>query len=962
MSRLFGNPQTSGSGSIFGGGSKPGGLFGTSSTTRPTGGMFGGAPTGASSSGGIFGSSNPSQGQPQSTGGGIFGSSSGSSGGMFGGGTTSTGFGGGSSSVFGGGSSSTGMFGSGGGMSNSPVRMGTTSGGLFGAKPSASSSGGIFGSKPTTSTGGGLFGASKPATGGGIFGSSTSLSQAKSSFFGGGGAGSSTTGMFSQSSGGGSFGAGPQANWEDGTAAIHFAGIKDKDHGGDSKSLITLNAITAEPSYCMISLEELRFADYILKTQGKVNFPIGAQPGQQKSSGFGGGSSFGGGSFGMSSGSKPATGTMFGSGLGAQSKPAGGLFGGGSSASTSSMGGTGLFGSSAASKPSGTGLFGGPPKQEGVGMLSRTTTSSSLFGGAKPSGGLFGSSAPATSGFGAKPSVFGGSTASTGSSLFGGSAPAKPSLFGGSSGGGSTLFGGGGGTAGFAKPAFGSGGSTFGATQSTSAFGQSSGAFGGSSLQQPQAPNYDQTYLQAFAELSQDPYGLKGLEDAFQIKNIDADKQVVLNNIADQILKYTNRSHDKDSRINCSYDSEFARHDNLLSTMPIKLKLNRRELEDEDDYYESSSKREIIMRRGTASHFDYNRKQLEKWNDQERRNRIIEYERAKNSEDEFSHYSNQRKSLAELTIQSTHKTQITDKNLSGTEQKSWGLANTLNKVDDDNALVGPNVIKVKVFVFVGDTEEALLIPIDKTRKVKDLKTVCIQKLKGKYPEMESSIIKIVHKSRILNEENTLVDSGVENGMKFDVLVQEEMSSISITKGRPGQTAETSTPGASSSQLIDSELIKGLVPIEKLPKMARPNYRLTPSIIELARMNEYQLMNIKDLCIENQFGKILWEGRTDVRGIDFDQLVSIERFVATVYPEDVERKGEKPPVGQGLNKPAIIDLFNISLPARCSEENKRKFVEKLKAKTESMSDSEFISYSEATETLKFKVPHFSSISN
>lgn len=74
-------------------------------------------------------------------------------------------------------------------------------------------------------------------------------------------------------------------------------------------------------------------ADYALKKQGKVNFPIGAQPGQQTNT-----SSFGG-SFG-SAASKPAGAGLFGGTSTTQSKP-GGLFG---STSTSAPSSGGLFG------------------------------------------------------------------------------------------------------------------------------------------------------------------------------------------------------------------------------------------------------------------------------------------------------------------------------------------------------------------------------------------------------------------------------------------------------------------------------------------------------------------------------------------------------------------------------------------------------------------------------------------
>lgn len=115
----------------------------------------------------------------------------------------------------------------------------SSSGGLFGSKPAST---GLFGAKPAT-TGTGMFGtAAAPKTSGGLFGSGGGMgSQPKTSFF--------SSGFGGQNSGQSTFGSSSQADLQNGTASIQFTGIKDKDHGGDAKNLITLNSITADPSY-----------------------------------------------------------------------------------------------------------------------------------------------------------------------------------------------------------------------------------------------------------------------------------------------------------------------------------------------------------------------------------------------------------------------------------------------------------------------------------------------------------------------------------------------------------------------------------------------------------------------------------------------------------------------------------------------------------------------------------------
>lgn len=179
-----------------------------------------------------------------------------------------------------------------------------------------------------------------------------------------------------------------------------------------------------------------------------------------------------------------------------------------------------------------------------------------------------------------------------------------------------------------------------------------------------------------------------------------------------------------------------------------------------------------------------------------------------------------------------------------------------------------------------------------------------------------------------------------------------------TESAPTRTFSQGSLNLESSNLkVESKQESNLASFEMLPKCNRVNYRLTPSLIEMARMTEKQLSQISNLSIENNNGKITWEGYTDVRGINFDELVSIELFAAEVYPEEIELKGLKPAVGQGINKPAIIELYNLKPPKKVTDAKKQRFIEGLKQKTATMEDTHFISYDEDTATLKFKVEHF-----
>ncbi|TDZ25488.1 Nucleoporin NUP145 [Colletotrichum orbiculare MAFF 240422] len=410
-----------------------------------------------------------------------------SSGGLFGG--TSGGFGGGASGGFGSSNTNT-AFGA------SKPTFGTAnaaSGGLFGASSSntattsttAPSSGfGGFGSTPATSTaspfgatGGSLFGGTKPA-----FGAATNNnSTGSSSLFGG-----NTSGGFG---GIGGFGAsnnpGIGANLGDppGTAITPFQAHKETE-GTAGQANSFQNILFQEP-YKKWSADELRLADYAQgrrhgNASGAGAFGVSnfgntgfGSTNQQPSSGFGTGTSTGGGLFGSGANNNTTTSTTgFGTGpsggfgstggglFGNQSKPAsGGLFGSGTTTTTQPAQSTGLFGAASGggfatsntttgfgsnSTPAAGGLFGSnnaPANQNKPTGFSfgNTGGNSGGFGNANANN-AFGS-ANTNSNTGAPGGLFGNSQ-SAGTGLFGNSTQAQPqqqgtgSVFGGAGGGG----------------------------------------------------------------------------------------------------------------------------------------------------------------------------------------------------------------------------------------------------------------------------------------------------------------------------------------------------------------------------------------------------------------------------------------------------------------------------------------------------------------------------------------------
>jgi len=309
----------------------------------------------------------------------------------------------------------------------------STGGGLFGSNTSTANTGSAFGgfgstntatSSPfgSSNTGGGLFGqASKPA-----FGAATNTT---SSPFG-----TTTTGGFGSTANAfGSTGTALGANVGDcqGTGAVPFQPYIEKEPNSASNQQNAFQSIVFQQPYQKFSPEELRLADY---AQGRKFANASGQAGAfGASTGFGG---FGSNNTTSSFGTNNATGTgLFGNtsstpfgqnnqstSTGFGSTNTGGLFG-----SKPATGG-GLFG--AQSQPaSGTGLF-GSTNSTGFGNTntgafgSTANTGTSLFGNNnqnKP-GFSFGAQQPSTTGAGfgtTNTGTTGAFGSGTGTSLFG---------------------------------------------------------------------------------------------------------------------------------------------------------------------------------------------------------------------------------------------------------------------------------------------------------------------------------------------------------------------------------------------------------------------------------------------------------------------------------------------------------------------------------------------------------------
>jgi hypothetical protein len=92
-----------------------------------------------------------------------------------------------------------------------------------------------------------------------------------------------------------------------------------------------------------------------------------------------------------------------------------------------------------------------------------------------------------------------------------------------------------------------------------------------------------------------------------------------------------------------------------------------------------------------------------------------------------------------------------------------------------------------------------------------------------------------------------------------------------------------------------------------------------------------LRKVKNFTIENSFGKIIFDGETDILGLNLDNLVTIKSKCIEVYPEDKD----KPPLGEKLNKPAIMHLYKVMNKKDQHHQRKEEVIMKMKKQTENM---------------------------
>ena len=195
------------------------------------------------------------------------------------------------------------------------------------------------------------------------------------------------------------------------------------------------------------------------------------------------------------------------------------------------------------------------------------------------------------------------------------------------------------------------------------------------------------------------------------------------------------------------------------------------------------------------------------------------------------------------------------------------------------------------------------------------------------------------------------------------------------RGDVSDNAHDDTAAASSSSSL----------CPTLGSLESEGYATEPPLAVLRTLSERQLAAVPDFTVYRTdqeassssggeevayYGAITWPGDTDVRGLDLERIVRIERGDVIVYrdgSEDDNGAGvndsivelgvteRRPPLGQGLNKAAIVTLEGV-FPQSLGVDETIDFVSALQSHCHTMGAT-WRGYDVTTGTWEFDLPHF-----
>jgi len=226
------------------------------------------------------------------------------------------------------------------------------------------------------------------------------------------------------------------------------------------------------------------------------------------------------------------------------------------------------------------------------------------------------------------------------------------------------------------------------------------------------------------------------------------------------------------------------------------------------------------------------------------------------------------------------------------------------KVQKKNA----SLISLNVIVKLDNQEVVATLKANKDQTFKSLKEQILENLKRNYSIDTTKKYRFLNKELVLSDCSTLEQAKIRNEDRIRLVMDLEAE----------EDKEVEIESASESE--DEEPSYKLAPVELIPKPLKEGYKMNPDYASLCRMSEDQLRKVSNFSIENEFGKIEFQGKVDLTGENLRDNIIIRHKEIVVYPEDFN----KPPKGKKLNVPATVTLFDC-FPTKSGTE---EFIKKL----------------------------------
>lgn len=225
------------------------------------------------------------------------------------------------------------------------------------------------------------------------------------------------------------------------------------------------------------------------------------------------------------------------------------------------------------------------------------------------------------------------------------------------------------------------------------------------------------------------------------------------------------------------------------------------------------------------------------------------------------------------------------------------------------------------------------------------------------PLCNSAVAIVVANDEVATTPRSAISAGVRSGFSADMRSGVSVDlSYTVPLGNGGPAIEVAD--VRTADMGDPSV--PLPPARSLPPAEAPVGHVAGLQVEpnLWALSEADLVSVRDLTISRKgVGRVTFHGETDCRGLlrELHHLLIIDQGEVVVYPD----ASLKPPVGQGLNKPASVTLFG------CMPKSKQRFAdpeakERYRQRVAKMTQEKgatFEDYNCEDGTWKFHVTHF-----